>query len=375
MKKYVIIICLMLIGVGVQAQDSAAVESTEGLPGSTAVRLHRGRSPQEMGLRRERRKTGWFRYAPYGHSLYADVHPYMARMDVAALSNNDLYDFASTGKKYRCYTEGLFGLQLPIWCGNFQDGQFGLSLSMCLSADLWLDVFEYQTAPVVNTDYRIGAPTTTFIHRLNRGFAQNYSITWSPFKHESTHLGDEHQIRRMEADYALRRVNVSYNYTELQFTLNEPEDRFAQCHTFRAGLMLLWNPKAGWYFVNDIAGDGDPTYAHPHMSPWEAYLQYQYQSPTGKRGWQGIASAEVRNRALYGYDLTALKDSEQTDPRQDSRRFTYNIFVGARYNIKGYDGYLSRVSFGIRAYHGNCPYGMFRSVDNFSQIGTCVIFQ
>lgn len=294
---------------------------------------------------------------------------------MAAVSNNGLYDFGRTGKSYRCYSEGLFGMDLPIWCGNpAADDRFGISLTMAWSANLWLDVFEPQTAPVVNTDYRIGAPTLTFIHRLRRRFAENYSIQFSPFKHESTHLGDEHQIARLEAGYALRRVNVSYNYAELAFTLNEPENRLAQCHTFRAGLMLLLNPRAGWYFVNQEAGDGDPAYVHPRLSPWEAWLQYQYQSPTSRSGWQGVASAEVRNRVRYGYDLSLLSGDPQPDPRQDTRRFTYNIFLGARYNIPGYDGYFSRVSFGIRAYHGICPYGMFRSIDNFSQIGACLIF-
>lgn len=322
-----------------------------------------------------RRRTGWFRYAPYGKSLYADMHPYFARMDMAALSNDHQYDFGQTGKSYRCYSEGLFGMDLPIWCGHLSDDErFALSVTMPWSANLWLDVFEPQTAPVVNTDYRIGAPTVTFIHRLHRGFAANYSLQFSPFKHESTHLGDELQIARMEAGYALRRVNVSYNYAELAFTLNEPENRFNPCHTFRAGLMLLVNPKAGWYFVNQEAGDGDPAYVHPRMSPWEAYLQYQYQSATSRNGWQGVASAELRNRALYGYDLGAMAGEPEENPQADSRRFTYNIFLGARYNIKGYDGYFSRVSFGIRAYHGNCPYGMFRSIEQFSQIGACLIF-
>jgi len=318
---------------------------------------------------------GWFTYAPYGKSLYADVHPYFARMDIGALSNHPSYDFVASGNRYRCDVEGLFGLALPVWNGNLRDDRFALSVTFPLSADLWLDIFEKETAPVVNTDYRIGLPVVTFLHRINRGFARNYSLSFSPFRHESTHLGDEHQIRRMELGYALRRVNVSYNYAELVFTLNEPEDRMSQCHTFRAGLMILLNPKAGWYFINETTGDGSADYAHPRISPWEAYLQYQYQSPTSRHGFQGIASAEIRNRALYGYDLLAMPTDDPATMPVDRRRFTYNIFLGARYNIPHYDGYFSRVAIGIRAYHGNCPYGMFRSVDNFSQIGLCTIFQ
>lgn len=173
-----------------------------------------------------------------------------------------------------------------------------------------MDLFESQTSPVLNTDYRIGMPTHTFIHRLNRKFLKNYSIAWSPFKHESTHVGDEIQIQRVEAGYAIRRVNVSYNYTELVFTLNEPEDRSVQCHTFRAGLMLLWSPEEGWYSIKESAGDGPSSMAHARLSPVEAYFQYQYQTPTSRHGFQGIVSAEIRNRVVYGYDLTAKEDDE-----------------------------------------------------------------
>lgn len=327
---------------------------------------------QEAAYRSTR---GWFTYAPYGQSLYADQHPFFARLDIAALSNREVYDFGSTGKDYRCYSEGLFGMMLPIWHGDLGSERFGLSFTMAISADLWLDLFEHVTAPVVNTDYRISAPTTTFIHRLNRGFARNYSLAWTPFRHESTHIGDEQVIRRIDQGYALRRVNVSYNYTQLEFTLNEPEDRLSQCHTLRAGVLLLWNPKAGWYFISEEAGDGNPALGHPRMSPWEAWLQYQYQSPTARCGLQAIVSAEVRNRAVYGYDLSLKAGAAEQNVQTDYRRFTYNIFAGARYNIPDYDGYFSRVCFGIRAYHGNCPYGMLRAVDNFSQIGACLIFQ
>ena len=244
-----------------------------------------------------------------------------------------------------------------------------------MSAQLWLDLFEPETAPVIDTDYRIALPTATFLHRTDRGFLRNYSVAWTPFKHESTHIGDELQIQRTEAGYALRRVNVSYNYTELAVTLNEPEDRMRQQHTFRLGLMLLLSPKDGWYSVKEASGDGQSACAHPRLSPWEAWLQYQYQSPSARCGIQGIASLEVRNRAVYGYDLLQKNDGDETPPATEYRRFTYHLFVGMRYNLPGYDGYFSRYAIGLRAYYGNCPYGQFRSIDAYSQVGISMIFQ
>lgn len=320
-------------------------------------------------------RKGWFTYAPYGKSLLSDVHPNFVRFEVVALTNHPVYDFAHTGQAYRPSTQGCFGMDLPVWNGDFgTEKQFGLSITLSASAYLWMDLFEHQTSPIVNTDYRIAMPTHTFIHRLCRSFVKNYSIAWAPFKHESTHVGDELQIQRVEEGYAIRRVNVSYNYTELVFTLNEPEDRSEQCHTFRAGLMVLWAPKKGWYSIKESAGDGDASLAHPTLSPFEVYFQYQYQTPTSRHGIQGVVSAEIRNRAVYGYDLT-IKKGETDTSRADYRRFTYNVFVGMRYNIPGYDGYFSRFAIGARLYHGNCPFGHYRSIDNYSQAGIALVFQ
>ena len=110
--------------------------------------------------------------------------------------------------------------------------------------------------------------------------------------------------------------------------------------------------------------------------PFEVWLQYQYQSVCSRHGFQALVSAEVRNRAMYAYSLT--ETAVASIPRHitaDPRRFTYSVFVGARYNMPNYDGYFSRFSIGVRAYHGNCPYGMFRSIDNFSHIGLCIVYQ
>ena len=239
---------------------------------------------------------GLFRCAEWGHSLYADEHPNFVRMDVPYTSNRPIYDYGASGETYRWQTMGIFGMQLPLWYGQVGDSTMAISVVSDMSANLWMDLFGKKTSPIVDCDYRIGLPTVAFLHRIDKGFARNYAVSWSPFKHESTHIGDELQIQHVEQEHALKRVNVSYNYTELTFTLNEAEDRRAENHCFRVGLMLLWDWKEGWYHIYDE--DGDASLAQPRLSPWEAYLQYQYQSPTSKHGFQGIASAEIRNRAL-----------------------------------------------------------------------------
>ena len=321
-------------------------------------------------------KDGIFRYAPYGHSLLSDMHPNFVRMDVADVTNHSEWDWGQTGKQMRVNTFSIFGINLPLWRGDIVDEHFALSVVMPISASIWLDLGEHITAPMVNADWRVGLPVWTFMHRIDKGFAKNYSVSLAFFKHESTHIGDEMVLQRADHGLPLRRVNVSYNYSEYVFTLNEAEFFREQCHTFRVGLMLLWNWNAGWYFIDKT--DGDASLAQPRLSPWEAYLQYQYQSPTSKHGFQGVASIEIRNRALYGYPAYEWNEeaaSYTAYPQTEKRVFTYNVFVGARYCNPRYDGYFSRVSLGVRAYHGNNPYGQFRNHNNYNHIGMCLIFE
>ncbi|MBR4547437.1 MAG: hypothetical protein IKO66_05275 [Paludibacteraceae bacterium] len=256
-------------------------------------------------------RNGWFVYAPYGKSLLSDMHPNFVRFELVGNTNNPVYDFAGTGKDFRSTILGCFGVDLPLWQGNFgPNDRYGICVAQIASAHLWMDLFEPVTSPIINTDYRIGMATATFIHRLNLKFVKNYSVAWSPLKHESTHIGDELQIRRVEQGYAIRRADVSYNYTELAVTLNEPEDRSLQCHTFRLGLMLLWSPDKGWYNILESAGDGPVSLAHPRMSPWEAYFQYQYQSPTSRHGFQ----AEHRQRYATAWSMATTSRSNKGRP-------------------------------------------------------------
>lgn len=319
-------------------------------------------------------RDGLFRYAPFGHSLLSDMHPDHVRLDMHWNTNRSSYDWGQTALNYRFTTAAVIGAKLPLWQGNIRNDNFALSVTMPVSVGIWLDLAEPVTAPVVDTDYRIAGPTVCFLHRLNRRFVRNYSVSWNPFKHESTHIGDELALQHADLGFPLRRVNVSYNYTEFTFTLNEAEERFAQNHCFRVGLLLLWQPRRGWYFID--ATDGDAALAHPVVSPWEIYLQYQYQSPAFKHGLQGVASLEVRNRAAYGYpDYSLGKDALVATSYAEKRVFTCNAFLGLRFCTPRYDGYFSRFSLGVRLYHGICPWGQFRNITDYNSAGLCLIFE
>lgn len=316
-------------------------------------------------------KGGFFRRSPYGQSLLADVHPNFVRFDVASITNHQEWDWGQTGKSLRINTFCVMGVNLPIWTSRLNE-RLSLSVALPMSTTIWLDLFEPVTAPVVNTDYRIALPVFTLTRHFDRGFVKNLSVDIALYKHESTHLGDEMSLQRVENQLPLYRVNVSNHYSELVFSINEADRDDVGWHTFKASLLFLWNARRGWYFID--ATDGDASLAHPKYSPWEAYLQYQYQSPK-RHSMQWVVSAEIRNRALYGYpEFTWSEDGVSYMLQEERRIFTYNLFCGVRFCGKR-DGMFSRMSVGMRLYHGNNPYGQFRNHKNFNHIGVCVAFE
>jgi hypothetical protein len=311
----------------------------------------------------------------WNRPFWADMHSTIGRMEVATITNSAEYDLGKMGGDYRLHTFANIGADFPLWHGNFADGQYGLAVTLPLFMNVWLDLFEPVTAPVVNTDYRFGAPEFAFIHRTNKGFLKNYAIKVTPWKHESTHIGDELTIMRRDEGLPITRVNVSYNYTELALTLNDPNGSLRANHGFRIGALLIHDFEKSWYSMREV--EGDCSKLAPMKSPYEFYLQYQYQTNESKNHFQGIASVELRNRVKYGYPTYNTDEKgewiETFTPEQ--RTWTINAFLGFRYCHPKLNGYFSKLGLGLRVYHGINPYGQFRSQPNFSQFGVALIFE
>ncbi len=52
-------------------------------------------------------------------------------------TNHQAYDFTHSDKGFRPSTQGCFGMDLPLWNGNFgADKRFGLSFTLSASAYL-----------------------------------------------------------------------------------------------------------------------------------------------------------------------------------------------------------------------------------------------
>ncbi len=196
-----------------------------------------------------------------------------------------------------------------------------------------------------------------------------------PFYHQSTHLGDELTIYRMDQQLELTRVNVSYNYWELSFWVNESEQKFGKNHAFRGGFIRLLNRKDGWYTIRPQ--EGNVNLVIPDRRPYEFYAQYQLQ--TGKyflstNRLQNILSIEVRNRPKYNYPHFSYDEGGWIQEKATSNaQWNLNLYYGWRIiqNSMPYNN----LGFGIQAYFGGNPHGQFRDIPNYRYVGVSVVLE
>ncbi len=321
---------------------------------------------------------GLIQTGTWGKPFWADTHSTISKAELAVATNVPTYDWGETGEVYRPYIFANLGTDFPVWSGNFSNGKYGLSVTMPFFIEVWLDMFERETAPVINTSYRFGAPEFNFIYRFdNAGFFKNFTVRLVPFKHECTHIGDEIALRNADAELAIKRVNVSYNYNELQITINDPDGRRGANHAFRVGMLATLDKGSGWYSY--AKGDANNNVLKPSDYPYEAYFQYQYQSDEFWGGLQLMLSAEMRVRPKYGYPYYEkdLSGNWYEVYVEEYLSYNFNYFAGLRYSLPENNSalYYTKVGLGLHVYTGINPHGQFRSIPYFQQLGLALIFE
>jgi hypothetical protein len=136
-------------------------------------------------------------------------------------------------------------------------------------------------------------------------------------------------------------------------------------------MLMIHNFKQGWYRI--LASEADPALVNPNRFPLEFFLQYQYQSPLFSKGFQVIASAEYRLRQRYDYPYYDYSGNLKTNSGSSFAN-CFNFFAGIRYDNQKAN-YFSKIGIGARYYYGINPYGQFRSMPRFRQIGIAVFFE
>jgi hypothetical protein len=107
-----------------------------------------------------------------------------------------------------------------------------------------------------------------FIHHLsgNRLGVTNYSLKLVPFKHERSHIGDDLTLMRSDEGVPLKNINVSYNYWQLEGTINDPMFSLRKSHSLRVALLGLYSRKKGWYEL--LPSGSEKFRSRPSTSRW-----------------------------------------------------------------------------------------------------------
>jgi hypothetical protein len=328
-------------------------------------------------------RSGIASVAPFGKPFWADMHSTLIRVEVAYASNSPDYDYGDFDTKYRFFVFANLGVDIPIWAGGFADGKYGFSVTLPFMMDVWFDRFEWETSPIINTSYRFGMFDLGFIYRLDTPlsvfphfYIYNWTVKLSSFKHESTHIGDELSIHRI--GMPIKRVDVAYNFAELVFTLNDPDSHPRSNHGFKLGFLVHYEFRNGWYTVKEPDGSADDV--ERSRIPFELYTQYQYQSPLFARGFQIIASTEYRLRERYKYPFAygAVNDSSGREilytTGSNNLAHCFDFLVGIRHDNQK-PNYFSKIGIAARYYYGINPYGQFRSMPKYHQVGMMAFFE
>jgi len=319
------------------------------------------------------------RAASFGKPFWADMHSTLIRVEISYATNSPDYDWGNFNTSYRPFVFANLGADIPVWSGNLADGKYGLSLTLPFMIDVWFDRFEWITSPIINTSYRFGVFEPVFLYRLDSPISvlphfniYNWSLKFSAFKHESTHIGDELAIYRKDQNMPITRVDVAYNYAELGFIVNDPDRQTRLNHGFKFGFLMYYNFNKGWYEI--FESEAQPDLVEDNRIPFEFFIQYQFQSALFSRGFQIIASAEYRLRERYKYPFSYSGSMSDDTFKESNIANCFNIFAGIRYDNQKPD-YFSKIGIGFRYYIGINPYGQFRSMPYYSQFGVAAIFE
>lgn len=321
----------------------------------------------------------------YSKPFLSEMHSTMCKAEVGYNKSYSEFDLLETKSKFsRPMAELHVGFDAPIYAygygtpGCYQ--KWGVGISFPLSVHVLEDLWGPETAPVINTDYRFGAPKLKAIYHVSDyNFIKNISLSWLPIFHECTHLGDEIIIYRIDENFPITRINVSYEYTEMQLTINDPIERDENYNSFRFGFAYrISNRGLGWYSVREDIEANKDIELKPSTHRSEYYIEYQAQRAKGflaSKRFVNVISMEVRNRLRYGYPLF-VKDANgawTSKAVNEQMELCYNLYAGYKF----YPRVKQDQSLGLflHAYRGLNPYGQLRNYPSYPFFGISITYE
>lgn len=321
-------------------------------------------------------ESGFFKSTRFCQPFVSEVQNYKPQLALLYARNNEEYDISNSGKPYKLFQYTAAGFEIPlyrkfVYRDNKLSHAFGIS--SVLAFHLWWDPFEMSTSPILSTDYRANTVLFKYIRFLNGKLVRNFSLKVAPFNHESTHIGDDLTLYRIDKNYPITRVNVSYEYSELNLTLNDPNGETEQNHSLRLGWIYRLNGNEDYYSVNE--NEGDPNLVRKTGLTSEYYVQYNMIRSNGWlsfKKWKNVFSAEVRNRVRYQYpEFNTSNGGMEILYPSNKRAFTFNIYFGYKFvKPKG-----PTPGIYMHVYSGINPYGQFRNKGDFQGLGFTLVLE
>ena len=327
---------------------------------------------------------GFFEPAFFGKPFIAEVHSTLTKIEAGYSKSYSEYNLLEQSAKFqRPVVEEHVGMDAPLYAYKFgvsgNTYQKGIAISLPLSIHVLEDMWEPVTAAVINTDYRFGSPRIRAIQYFSGNkFIKNISLSWLPIFHECTHLGDEIVIYRKDENFPITRVNVSYEYTELQVTINDPDESRENNHSFRlGGFYRISNRGLGWYSVRQDAELTQPVLLKASEYGYEIYLQYQYHRSTGflaSKRIMNVFSFEARDRLRYGIPMfKKVNNNWETTEVKERMQWNFNLYFGWRFYPKSKLNHSLGLLF--HAYKGIIPYGQLRNYPGYPFFGLALTYE
>ena len=328
---------------------------------------------------------GFLEKAGYAKPFISEIHSTVSKIEVGYNRSYSEYNLLGQNSRFdRPMVEMHVGFDAPIYAvtfGNLGNNKpkWGVAISLPLSVHVLEDMWDPVTAPVINTDYRFGSARIRAIRYFSgTGFPKNISFSWLPIFHECTHLGDEITIYRKDENFPITRINVSYEYTEFQVTLNDPDGSRETRQSFRfGGLYRISNRGLGWFSVRNDAEITTELDIPASRYRAEYYAEYQLQRSSGflaSKRFVNMVSFEVRNRLRYGYPLyKKVDDVLVTTEVREKMQPNFNLYVGYKFYPRSSND--QSIGLFFHGYKGLNPYGQLRNYPGYPFFGIALTYE
>lgn len=327
---------------------------------------------------------GFFMNSSYGKSFVSEIHSTQCKVELGYNKIESEFDLLEEKSRFqRPMVEVHVGFEAPLYASGYgikgNNKDWGIGVRLPIGIHVLEDMWGPETAPVINTDYRFGSPRIVAIRKISGNrFLKNISFSWLPIFHECTHLGDEITIYRIDENFPITRINVSYEYTEFQVTLNDPEKSKDNCHSLKLGLMYRLSDRGlGWFSVRkDVELTQDLQIAESKYRT-EYYAEYQYQRTRGflaSKRFVNVFSLEARNRVRYGYPLyRKVNNVWETKEMKEVMELCLNLYIGYKLHPRIEDNHSVGLFF--HAYNGLNPYGQLRNYPSYPFFGISLTYE